>query len=501
VDGDPARQAREAALLGELDHPHLVRLIEVVHQPRRGGSAGVALILDLLEGGSLAALIARRGRLRPGEVVTAIAPVAAALAHAHDNGVIHGDLSPGNIVFTAEGRPVLTDLGVARVLGETAAAEVTPAYVDPTVARGAAPGPASDVFGVAAAAFHALTGVAPWNAATPADTLRVAADGHLPDMFELAPDAPPALMAVVARGLAADPHDRGSAAAFALDLRHACRPEPVRLPADGVPDADLGRTGRGPRTELTHQVPGRRRHAAPVEAAPPRGRWPRRRRGPVVARPRRALSVRRLPVVVASVAVCAVGVVVASHSAAAGRSAPPRSAVAAGSATVRPTGPATEPASTQGPTGVRTGAGPVDTGHDPGSLTGWQEVIADLYGRRAAVFAAPATDGGEQALAGVYARGSRQQSADEAQVRALAQAGEMLRGFAPTVVEVSRSSTAGDRAELRLVDRWARYDVVPLGQGTAMPLRTGPARPPAKVRMVLVRTAAGWRIADVERLA
>ena len=142
VAGDPERQAREAALLGELDHPHLVRLLEVVHQPQRGGPPRVALVLELLAGGSLAALLARRGRLRPGEVVTAIAPVAAALAHAHENGVVHGDLSPGNIVFTGDGRPVLTDLGVARVLGETAAAEVTPAYVDPTVARGGAPGPA-----------------------------------------------------------------------------------------------------------------------------------------------------------------------------------------------------------------------------------------------------------------------------------------------------------------------------------------------------------------------
>src|SRR5688572_6132039 len=209
VAGDPERQAREAALLGELDHPHLVRLIEVVHQPRRGGAARVALVLELLAGGSLAALLGRRGRLRPGEVVTAIAPVAAALAHAHGNGVVHGDLSPGNIVFTVEGRPVLTDLGVARVLGEAAAAEVTPAYVDPTVARGGAPGPASDVFGVAAAAFHALTGIAPWNAATPADTLAVASAGYLPDLPELAPDAPPALVSAISRGLAADPHDRG----------------------------------------------------------------------------------------------------------------------------------------------------------------------------------------------------------------------------------------------------------------------------------------------------
>jgi hypothetical protein len=262
VAGDAERQAREAALLGELDHPHLVRLHEVVHEPRRGGQPRVALVLDLLAGGSLAALLARRGRLRPGEVVTALAPVAAALAHAHERGVVHGDLSPGNVVFTAEGRPVLTDLGVARVLGEEAAREVTPAYVDPSVARGGAHGPASDVFGVAAAAFHALTGVAPWNAATPADTLRVAAEGVLPDLAELAPGAPPDLLAVIGRGLSTDPHDRGSAAAFALDLRHACRPEPVRLPQAGVPDEELARTGRGPRTELTHQVPGRHRQVA-----------------------------------------------------------------------------------------------------------------------------------------------------------------------------------------------------------------------------------------------
>ena len=182
VAGDPERQAREAALLGELDHPHLVRLVEVVHQPRRGGAGPGGPRPRAAGRRKPGRLLARRGRLRPGEVVTAVAPVAAALAHAHEHGVVHGDLSPGNIVFTAEGRPVLTDLGVARVLGETAAGEVTPAYVDPTVARGGAPGPASDVFGVAAAAFHALTGVAPWNAATPGDTLDVAAAGFLPDL-------------------------------------------------------------------------------------------------------------------------------------------------------------------------------------------------------------------------------------------------------------------------------------------------------------------------------
>ena len=299
VAGDPERQAREAALLGELDHPHLVRLLEVVHQPQRGGAPRVALVLELLAGGSLAALLARRGRLRPGEVVTAIAPVAAALAHAHGNGVVHGDLSPGNIVFTAEGRPVLTDLGVARVLGETAAAEVTPAYVDPTVARGGAPGPASDVFGVAAAAFHALTGIAPWNAATPGDTLSVAAVGLLPDLAELAPEAPRALIdghrprarrrpprpglggGVRARPPARLPSRAGAAArgrgagrrAGAHRPRSTDRADPPGAGPAPAPGPGRRRTRRPPRT-MARRPPG-----SPADRPPRRRRRAGRRRG------------------------------------------------------------------------------------------------------------------------------------------------------------------------------------------------------------------------------
>lgn len=474
VAGAPERQAREAALLGGLDHPHLVRLIEVVHQPQRGGATRVALVLELLAGGSLAALLARRGRLRPGEVVTAIAPVAAALAHAHAQGVVHGDLSPGNVVFTAEGRPVLTDLGVARVLGEAAAAEVTPPYVDPTVARGGAPGPASDVFGVAAAAFHALTGIAPWNAATPADTLAVAAEGLLPDLAELAPDAPPELVAVIGRGLSADPHDRGSAAAFALDLRHACRPEPVRLPADGVPDADLGRTGRGPRTELTHQVPGRRARPTPVLVEPPARRaWER-------------VTLRRV----------ALGAAVLAVVLGAGWTALRWAGDGSG------TGPGTVEAAVVEEVAASPGAeAAVDTrpGDRPGapdSVTGWRAVVTDLYGRRATAFATATPDG----LAQVYTDASPLRAADEEQVRVLAEAGEVLRGFAPEVVAVTAVDADDGRAELDLVDRWPGYDVAPAGAPEGAAVRTVPGRPEATVRMVLVRTDEGWRIDTAQRL-
>jgi hypothetical protein len=459
VTGDPERQAREAALLGELDHPHLVRLVEVVHQPRRGGRARVALVLELLAGGSLAALLARRGRLRPGEVVTAISPVAAALAHAHAAGVVHGDLSPGNVVFTAEGRPVLTDLGVARVLGSEAAAEVTPAYVDPTVARGGAPGPASDVFGVAAAAFHALTGVAPWNAATPADTLAVAAAGELPDLDLLAPEAPADLRRVIARGLAADPADRGTAAEFALDLRHACRPEPVRLPVAGVPDAELGATGRGPRTELTHQLARR----APAAQTPAR----RRLRFPVPS----AAVLRRAAVVLGVVVLLAGASWVGSRWA----------------------GTAEQPTATAAG-GVRGDSAP-PAGSAAPPMGSWLAVVQELYARRAEAFARADPAG----LDAVYTADSPLLAADGAAVRALADAGELLAGFAPRVGELVAVAASADRVRLEVRDGWADYAVVSASDPAGPPLRSVAGRPQAPVELELVRQPDGWRITTASR--
>jgi hypothetical protein len=517
VAGDAERQAREAALLGALDHPHLVRLHEVVHQPRRGGPPRVALVLDLLEGGSLAALLARRGRLRPGEVVTALAPVAAALARAHGEGVVHGDLSPGNVVFTAEGRPVLTDLGVARVLGEEAAGEVTPAYVDPAVARGGAPGPASDVFGVAAAAFHALTGVAPWNAATPADTLAVAAAGELPDLASLAPDAPPALLEVVARGLSADPHARGSAAEFALDLRHACRPEPVRLSRSGGTDGSSARTDRGPRTELTHQVPGRHRRPAPREVRPATRRL--RRPGPVVLR-RAAAGVGTLLLVVVAIW----GGLVWTRSGPGGAAVPaaeaqavpggpatpsPPSTTRQGPPPADPSGPAPEtspstpatpaPPATSAPHATPTQEPAPPTTAPAPEETDWTAVLTGLYERRATAFAT----GDAGLLDQVHAADSPLLAADRAYLASLTAAGEVLRGFRPSVAEVTVTAEPdGDgQVRLRLLDGWPDYAVVPADAPDGPALRTEGGRDRTAVAMVLVPSPDGWRIGSAGRLS
>lgn len=226
---DAIRAARsEAALLATLDHPNLISLrgFLVVR-------TDVVLVLELAGAGSLAALLGRRHRLAPAEVVATISPVAAALAHAHASGILHGDVSAANVLFTDTGRPKLADLGVARLLAVAGPATGTPAYLDPVLAAGGAAGPASDVFALAAVALHALTGAGPWQRAgqlsSAEQVLAVAATGQVVGLADRMAGLPPAVAAVLARTLDPDPHRRGTAAEFALELRAALPPGPVRL--------------------------------------------------------------------------------------------------------------------------------------------------------------------------------------------------------------------------------------------------------------------------------
>lgn len=219
----------EAAMLSTLDHPHLMKLHEV-----RTTDDAIVLVLDLAAAGPLSTLLARRGRLTPGETVTALAPIGSALAYGHNRGVIHGDVSAANILFTDIGLPLLADLGVARLLADLAPVRTTPSYADPVVAAGAVPGPESDVFMLAAVTLHALTGAVPWPGTDPAEVLETAArTGRQPDFGDrmLAVGAPAEMAAVVARALDLDPARRGTAAEFALDLRHSAEPVAVELTA------------------------------------------------------------------------------------------------------------------------------------------------------------------------------------------------------------------------------------------------------------------------------
>ncbi|MFP5345417.1 MAG: serine/threonine-protein kinase [Actinomycetes bacterium] len=225
-EADRASVRRECMTGRRIDHPHVLRLRTVVE----AGPDALALVLDYAPGGSLAALVGARGPLEPGEVVTVLTPLATALADLHDRGLVHGDVSPGNILFAEDGRPLLSDLGVASLVG-VAPADLhgTAGYTDPAVLSGLPPAPSSDVFGLCAVGWHALTGRPPQPSAS------------RPPLVSLAPDAPAALVAVLEQGMNPLPSQRPDAATLAVEVFDATGAAPVRLvPTDlGAAAADV----------------------------------------------------------------------------------------------------------------------------------------------------------------------------------------------------------------------------------------------------------------------
>ena len=191
------------------------------------------LVLDLAARGSLARLLATRRHLSAAEVVTIAVPLAQALAAVHAQGLVHGDVTPANVLFAADGRPMLGDLGIARLLGSPAA-EIggTGGFLDPALGARRRPGTASDVHGLAATCLAALAG-------------RPAYD-ELGLRLQVPPGTPQALTDALERALAPDAADRPTAEEFAVAVFDSGPAEPVGLrragcrrlgPVPGAPGA------------------------------------------------------------------------------------------------------------------------------------------------------------------------------------------------------------------------------------------------------------------------
>lgn len=100
------------AQAGRVAHPHLLRVLGVVETDR-----GLGVLTEHRAAGTLQDMVQRVGPLSPGQAVTVLVPIAQALACLHREGVVHGDVSPANVLFGVDGSPALADLGVARVVG------------------------------------------------------------------------------------------------------------------------------------------------------------------------------------------------------------------------------------------------------------------------------------------------------------------------------------------------------------------------------------------------
>ena len=154
---DEQASRTEQHVLMAVRHEHLVDLRDVVAM----ADDRTALVFDLVDRRAAApAPCAARGHLRAGEVVTVVTPLCEAVAALHGAGGLHGDISPSNVMLTAAGKPLLLDLGAARLAGSPLDAPVfgTPGFIAPEVRQGLAPTEASDVFSLGALAWFCLTG-------------------------------------------------------------------------------------------------------------------------------------------------------------------------------------------------------------------------------------------------------------------------------------------------------------------------------------------------------
>mgnify|MGYP001213161944 FL=1 len=200
----------EARTMATINHPGVVDVYDY------GNDDQVAfLVMEYVEGDALSRTLSRVGRLTPARTMALVAQAADALQAAHDKGIVHRDVKPGNLLVRPNGTLVLTDFGIARsdLVGQlTAAGSVlgTASYISPEQAAGAVATPASDVYALGVVAYQCLAGRRPFEGNTP---LEIAMKHVRETPRPLPPDIPPTVRAIVERAMAKDPAARWKSAA------------------------------------------------------------------------------------------------------------------------------------------------------------------------------------------------------------------------------------------------------------------------------------------------
>jgi serine/threonine-protein kinase len=284
--GDQAFLARfraEARYAASLSHPGIARVYDYGESAEFGGAF---LVMELVNGEPLSAILARAGRLSPDATLDIVSQAARALDAAHQAGIVHRDIKPGNLLVAAGGTTKITDFGIATAVAAAQAAHLTETgmvmgtamYVSPEQATGAQVTEASDIYSLGVVAYECLAGHPPFTASEP---LAIAfAHKHEP-VPALPPDVPQPVSDLVHHMLAKTPAERPANVQVVADradmLRDALAVDESAEPGyPGATRADLP-------AAVTGMLPG----AEDPGIAPPRGRGGPR--GPRRSRRRRQL--------------------------------------------------------------------------------------------------------------------------------------------------------------------------------------------------------------------
>jgi serine/threonine-protein kinase len=275
--GDEAFLARfraEARYAASLSHPGIARVYDYGESAEFGGAY---LIMELVRGEPLSAILARAGRLSPDATLDITAQAARALDAAHQAGIVHRDIKPGNLLIAAGGVTKITDFGIATAVAAAQAAHLTETgmvmgtamYVSPEQATGAPVDASSDIYSLGVVAYECLAGHPPFRASEP---LAIAfAHKHAP-VPPLPPEVPPPVSDLVHDMLAKTPDGRpasGQVVADRADMLRDALTLGGAVPATGFAGATRGDLPAAPTDVLRaeHADPGRAGGGAPREAS------------------------------------------------------------------------------------------------------------------------------------------------------------------------------------------------------------------------------------------
>ena len=247
------RFRREAEAAASLDHPGIVPIYEV---GERDGSCYFSM--KFIEGGELDEVV-RRAPLTIGQAAELIARVARIVHYAHEHGMLHRDIKPGNILIDVKGEPHLTDFVLARLIESEATVtrtmEVmgTPSYMAPEQAVGnnAAVTRATDVYGLGAVLYQLLTGHPPFAGDTTYETIKLVLESEPRSPRQWSRKIDCDLSTICLKCLEKDPHHRyGSALGLAEDLERWLKHEPIRARRSGWLTRSRKFVRRNPTTSL-----------------------------------------------------------------------------------------------------------------------------------------------------------------------------------------------------------------------------------------------------------